>query len=308
MEGVGELVVYADVVFLLNSCIDFLLLWLTSGIRKEQVTFWRLLLASIVGGIYATLYLWPMFTLAYTLPMKLLSSLFMVWIVFGYRHPLIFLRTLGVFYFVCFVTGGTMVALHYIVEGDAQVAGGILFTETKGWGSPVSWMFISFGFPLVWLYTKFTFQSMKEREQVEQYMTAVKIQISGKSFECMGLVDTGNQLRDPISRAPVMLVELDQLADYLPAEVHKMFRNQDWEQSWSEIPPEWMVKIRIIPYRAARSDSDMMIAFKPDQVEIWQDDQWNTAGKVLIGIDVGQLSADGSYQAIIHPSCISVVS
>lgn len=201
-----------------------------------------------------------------------------------------------------------MVALHYLLAGDAEVAGGILFTETKGWGSPVSWVFIMIGFPLVWLYTKLSFQSMKERDQIEQYMTAVRIQIQGHSFECTGLVDTGNQLRDPISRAPVMLVEMQQLIQYVPVEVQTMFLSKDWEQSWSGIPPEWMVKIRIIPYRAARGDSDMMIAFKPDQVEIWKDNQWNNVGKILIGIDVGQLSADGSYQAIIHPSCLSFVS
>jgi stage II sporulation protein GA (sporulation sigma-E factor processing peptidase) len=295
-------------VFLLNGCIDFLLLWLTSGIRKERTSKLRLLSSSFVGGLYATLHLWPNFTIAYTLPIKILSSILMIWIVFGYRNPIAFIRTLGVFYFVCFVTGGAMVALHYIVAGDAQVAGGILFTETKGWGSPVSWVFIMIGFPLVWLYTKFSFQSMKERDQIEQYMTAVKIQIQGKSFECTGLVDTGNQLRDPITRAPVMLVEMKQLMEYLPVEVHKMFLSKDWEQSWSDIPPEWMIKIRIIPYRAAGTDSDMMIAFKPDQVEIWRDNQWNNVGKILIGIDVGQLSTDGSYQAIIHPSCLSIVS
>lgn len=268
----------------------------------------RLFFASIIGGLYATLHLWPNFTLAYTLPVKILSSILMIWIVFGYRNPFVFLRTLGVFYFICFVTGGAMVALHYLLAGDAEVAGGILFTETKGWGSPVSWVFIMIGFPLVWLYTKFSFQSMKERDQIEQYMTAVRIQIQGNSFECTGLVDTGNQLRDPISRAPVMLVEMQKLIEYVPVEVQTMFLSKDWEQSWSGIPPEWMVKIRIIPYRAARTDSDMMIAFKPDQVEIWKDNQWNNVGKILIGIDVGQLSTDGSYQAIIHPSCLSVVS
>jgi stage II sporulation protein GA (sporulation sigma-E factor processing peptidase) len=69
-----------------------------------------------------------------------------------------------------------------------------------------------------------------------------------------------------------------------------------------------MVKIRIIPYRVAGSDHEMMIAFKPDAVEIWREDEWNNVGKVLIGIDVGRISSDGTYQAIIHPSCLSVVS
>jgi stage II sporulation protein GA (sporulation sigma-E factor processing peptidase) len=38
-------------------------------------------------------------------------------------------------------------------------------------------------------------------------------------------------------------------------------------------------------------------------VEILQGNQWHKIKKILIGIDVGRLSSDGTYQAIIHPSC-----
>ncbi|TCP70421.1 sigma-E processing peptidase SpoIIGA [Baia soyae] len=301
--------VYADVVFLLNGCIDLLLLWLTSGIRKQRFTWWRLWCAAIMGGVYATLQLWPDFIPAYSLPAKLLVSLLMIWCAFGYHHPYAYLRNLGVFYLVCFVTGGAMMALHYFITGTSDIGGGILFTESpNGWGSPVSWVFLMIGFPLVWGYTKISFGSIQERSEFHQFLVPVRITLDGIKVDCTGLVDTGNQLRDPITRSPVMMVEMEQLQDFLPQEVFSMVRAKDWEKGWTEIPPEWMIKIRIIPYRVAGSDHEMMIAFKPDSVEIWKEDEWNNVGKVLIGIDVGRISSDGTYQAIIHPSCYSVVS
>jgi stage II sporulation protein GA (sporulation sigma-E factor processing peptidase) len=301
--------VYADLVFLLNGCIDFLLLWLTSAIRKQRTTRFRLALAATVGGLYATLHLWSYFSFIYSLPVKLLISMLMIWICFGFVHPYAYLRSLGVFYLVCFVTGGAMVALHYVLTGNHEVGGGVLFTQTeKGWGSPVSWLFLLVGFPLVWLYARISFGSLQERQEIHQFLVPVRIEIDGQKMECTGLVDTGNQLRDPISRAPVMMVELEQIKGLIPEPMIEMVSSEDWEQKWSLLPPEWMVKIRVIPYRAAGTEGKLLIAFKPDKVEIWKENEWNILGNVLIGIDVGRISSDGTYQAIIHPSCLSVAS
>jgi stage II sporulation protein GA (sporulation sigma-E factor processing peptidase) len=297
------------VVFLLNGLFDFLLLWLTSIIRKQKINVWRLLIAAVIGGAYATLHLWPKFHLIYSLPAKLITSFIMIWVAFGFLHLFAFLRTLGVFYFVCFLTGGALIALHFFWTGEQQIAGGIFFTETAaGWGSPVSWGFTMISFPLIWIYAKLTFGSLEQQRRIASYLLPVRIQIKGEYLECTGLIDTGNQLRDPITRSPVMLVELKQLEEKIPIALIQMVKEKDWENGWGDLPPEWMVRVKLIPYRVAGSQTDMMITFKPDQVEIWQDDGWNNVGKVLIGIDVGSLSSDGTYQAIIHPSCISVVS
>jgi stage II sporulation protein GA (sporulation sigma-E factor processing peptidase) len=51
----------------------------------------------------------------------------------------------------------------------------------------------------------------------------------------------------------------------------------------------------------------MMVAIKPDYVRVRQENGWNKMEKILIGLDVGRLSSDGTYQAIIHPSCIRAV-
>ncbi|TCS94620.1 sigma-E processing peptidase SpoIIGA [Hazenella coriacea] len=300
------MVIYADLIFLLNGYIDFLLLWLTSGIRKQQTSIWRLIAAAIIGGLYSMLHLWPHFAVAYFLPIKILVSMIMIWVAFGWNHFRSYIRNLGVFYLVCFIAGGALIALHYVVSGDSQVAGGIFFTQTaNGWGSPVSWGMIIVGFPLVWAYTRFSFRSLEERRRINQYLAPVKIQLQGDEIVCTGLIDTGNQLRDPITRAPVMMVEIQSLASQLPNELIEMIMKKDWENGWLGLSTEWMKRVRIIPYRPAGRDFEMLIAIKPDQVAIQHEDQWNKVEKILIGIDVGRISSDGTYQAIIHPSCVS---
>lgn len=300
--------VYADMIFFLNSAIDFLLLWLTSGIRKQRTAWWRLLLSAFLGGFYSMLHLWSEFSIAYFLPVKIIISFFMILIAFGWRDPLAFLRNLGMFYLVCFITGGAMIAFHYVMTGDSQVAGGIFYTESHhGWGSPVSWMLIIFGFPVVWLYTRLSLRSLDERQMFNQFMANVKIRLKDQELVCVGLVDTGNQLRDPITRAPVIMVELEQLKSLLPEPLWKIAQEPGFEKEWDELPQDWMNRVRFVPYRAAGKKNNLLIAVKPDYVIISQGENENKIKKILIGIDVGSLSSDGTYQAIIHPSCLSVV-
>ncbi len=49
-KEVNCLVVYADVVWLLNACIDFLLLLLTATVLKKKIKRWRLVLGAFIGS------------------------------------------------------------------------------------------------------------------------------------------------------------------------------------------------------------------------------------------------------------------
>jgi stage II sporulation protein GA (sporulation sigma-E factor processing peptidase) len=248
-----------------------------------------------------------MFSFAFLLPVKIIVSMLMIWIAFGASHPLSYVRNLFVFYFICFLTGGAMIALHYLLLGENRFHSGMLFTM-DGWGSPVSWIFIVAGFPLVWIYTKLSFQSIKERQETHQYLTRLKVKIGQETFECTGLVDTGNLLRDPIFRTPVMMVELTKLEAFLPAPLKESILEQELDNIWNQLPQDWIKRIRVIPYRVAGNKGDLMLALKPDWVKVLQKKEWHTINHILIGIDSGHLSSDGTFQAIIHPSCFQNVS
>ncbi|OYD06628.1 sigma-E processing peptidase SpoIIGA [Paludifilum halophilum] len=301
------MVVYADMVFLLNLCIDFLLLWLTTAIRRQRTSFWRILSAAFLGACYAVFHLWQPLILSTSFFGKLLFSLVMVWVAMGFQSLVAFLRNLGVFYLVSFVTGGGMFALHYFLSGDVDAAGGLFLSRVSGWGSTVSWVFVLLAFPLVWGYARISFRSLQERQAVNEYLAEVGIQLGEKRLECTGLIDTGNQLRDPLTRIPVMMVELEELIPYLPEGVVSMAKTRDWTGMDPSLPEEWATRVRLVPFRGAASRGGVMLALKPDRVEVFQGGLWHEAGNVLIGLDTGKLSSDGTYQAILHPSCVSAV-
>ena len=298
------MVIYADLVLFINSFIDFFLLYLTAYIRKQDINFKRLVIASLLGGIYSILHLYTIASFIYSFSFKVLVSFVLIYVAFGFKHLVAFFRNILVFYVVCFLTGGVVIGLSYLLKKDLKVLdGSYLFT------SPVtfSWFFVFLAFPLVFFYIRFFFNFLKERTTIYNFLTKVRVYINGEVIECTGLIDTANQLKDPLTRKPVIVVEYDLLASKLPKKICEVIFKKDFKKEniniLKELDDGWLKRFRIIPYKAAFKDKGLILALRPDKVEIFKDNTWHILEEVFISID-GGLSSDGSYKAIIHSSCV----
>lgn len=300
--------VYADMVFLLNFCVDLLLLWLTMAIRKQRTAFWRLAVAAFLGAGYAVMMLAPVLPWVFTWGVKLIFSCLMVFVAFGYHSGPAFLRSWGVFYLTSFVVGGGLFAVHYFLLDQQKVLNGVLITQSSGMGTPVTWTFIAIAFPLVWLYSRLTFKSLAERQDIHRFLVHVELVIGEKRASGAGLIDTGNQLRDPLTRMPVMIVETRLVNPILPQVVRQAVQQHDVTQGLSQLSPEWMTRVKLIPYRSVTRGTDFLLALKPDKIKVVQREKTHELENVLIGLDNGRLSSDGTYQMILPLSCVEEVS
>lgn len=301
--------VYADMIFLLNFCVDLLLLWLTMAIRKQRTAVWRLLAAAFIGACYAVMMLVPVWPGIYAWGTKLIFSFGMVWVAFGYRGGAVFVRNWGVFCIVSFVVGGGMFAVHYVLQEQTQVLNGILITQSGTLRPyPITWTFVLIAFPLVWWYSRATFRSLAERQAIHRFLVQVEVMFGTKSVGGTGLIDTGNQLRDPLTRTPVMIVEKRLLLPLLPDEIQQAVHRSGATDALSQLPLEWATRVKLIPYRSIARGPDFLLAIKPDKIRIVYERQTYDIHNVLIGMDSGKLSADGTYQMIIHPSFIEEAS
>lgn len=300
--------VYVDVVFLLNFLIDFLLLWLTMLVRKQRSPYWRIGVGALIGAFYTVALFVPGWHWLFPWLTKLLISALMVFVAFGYRSYLSFLRNWGMFYFISFVIGGGMFAAHYILLERETVVNGAVLTEGSGMGSPITWTFVVFGFPLMWWYSRLTFRSLNERQMVQRYLVTVELTVNGRTVRGTGLIDTGNQLRDPLTRTPVIVAEVKFVAPLLPDSFRDLLKDKDFTHGIARLPVEWMKRVKLIPFRGVSRDGDLMVAFKPDKVRIVSDEKMIEGLSVFVGLDGGCLSSDGTYQVIVHPSCLEEAS
>src|SRR5690554_964510 len=94
--------VYLDLIFLTNVLFDAAMLMLTAGIRRTTVRYWRIIVASIIGATYSILMFFPELSILFTALSKIVFSLILVYMAFGFRSLQHYLRNVGIFYLIHF--------------------------------------------------------------------------------------------------------------------------------------------------------------------------------------------------------------
>ena len=294
----------------MNFAIDGCLLLLTAWFRKRKVVIWRLLLSAGVGASYVVMMFMPALSFLFTFLVKFLFSVVMLWIAFGFVSLQSYIRNLGAFYIVNFAAAGGILGIHYLLQSSGELWNGIWYTATGGMGFSleIGTLFTLVVFTLVLLWFRMVVAGRRRQENLSSYYAEVLIELEQTRISCTGLIDTGNQLRDPLSRLPVMVTEMSLWQPYMPQSFSQAAQNSGLSADnlilqWTEDEAfPWRDRLRLIPYRGVNRGSQFMLALKPDKVTVTMENKSYLTTRVLVGLDGGTLSSEGSYRAIIHPA------
>ena len=113
-----EIKIYIDVLLLMNTVFDYLLLWVTGFLLKRRVETLRLLMVSFFGGLYAVcVFFLPDFM--YHLPCKLFVGALLVILAFKPKSFRLCVQYISVFLTAVFLLGGVaFFALFYTRLGS----------------------------------------------------------------------------------------------------------------------------------------------------------------------------------------------
>lgn len=302
------LAIYVDVLFMKELLVDGALLLVTAWVRGIRTAWYRIVGAGAFGALYVALLFVPSLSFLYTFLFKFGISLVMLWIAFGYGNLRAYGRTLAAFYAVNFIAAGAVLGFYYLImqQGSIALWRGLQFIE-GGIRAEMKTGFIFVGSALcVGLYiARSVVIQRREKALIEAHIARMRVTIGDREFECEGLIDTGNQLYDPLTRTPVTIIEASLLEADLPstwmarireAEVDKLIVDET-EQSFV-----WQDRLRLVPYRGVNRGTQFMLALKPDAVTVEVNGDTIVTRKALVGLDGGQLSSDRAYRAVIHPS------
>lgn len=299
------MVVYADVVWLLNFSVDFLLILLTAGILKKRWKWYRVTASAFVGSLVVLVTLTPFANVMAQPLSKILISLFMILLAFGYGRFRTFIQTVFMFYFATVAVGGGIMGLHYFLQTDMIIQNGAFITNSNQYGDPVSWIFVVAALPLVFYFAKGRIEDVQIRKVHFDQLVSVEIKLEDKLQHIKGLIDSGNQLSDPLTQTPVMILDIEKVRGVIPEwlwEKTKSSYNLDF--SVEEKSSSIFQRIRIIPYRVVGQQHNFLFAIRPDYVKICTKDGELCVTKVLIGLSHMNLSAEGDYECILHPKMI----
>ncbi|KKI93731.1 peptidase [Bacillus sp. SA1-12] len=299
--------IYLDVIWFLNFSFDLFLLLLTAIALKRKIYKLRILLAAFLGSSIVLMMFSPLAFMA-THPIgKMIISMMMVIIAFGFYRFRYFFQSLLTFYFVTFMVGGGMIGAHYFLQAEMKYLDGLLMTNSSGFGHPISWLFVLIGFPIMWIFSRNRLEGLEAKKIHFDQMVTVTISVDSTQFTLSGLVDSGNQLYDPITRSPVMVIDTMKAKEYIPAQLVYQALQQDVMRSLSESGDEshpWEHRVRIIPYRVVGSENQFLLGFKPDEVWIETKNEKIKVHKTIVGLNRTTLSSENEYECIVHPKML----
>lgn len=304
------MVIYADLIFLLNLMIDVAMLYMTAWCRRLRPVWWRIGLSAIIGASYVMMMLFPTLSSFYTFVLKSLFSVIMLIVAFGFRDIGFLIRNAAVFYMVNFATAGGMLGLHYLFQSSNQVLNGIVFTQSGGAAFQVqisTALIMILIVPLLWWFGRLI-QSFRQRDTIQQYKVNVEVHLEDIHIQCSGFIDTGNQLYDPLTKTPVMVMEVRCWSALFSEAWLNRFENAHTDEMMKALDaedPDWRHRLRFVPYRGIHHGTEFMMALRPDEVVITSQDQIYRTDKVFIGLRGERLSREGDYQAIVHPALVA---
>jgi len=220
-----------------------------------------------------------------------------------------FLSTLTVFYIISFSLGGLFLGVLYSFRTSPY------YTQITDISRLVAGYFLPGLVVTVVLYlllTRFAGRIIQTRMARDLFRVSMKVMFGDSEVTVDALIDTGNQLQDPLSRIPVVVVEYCVLKNLFPAEVRKAFENSSDPDlmlllsSLSTTP--WVTRFRVIPFCSLGEEHGMLIGFRPDRVEVWDGTEPVSVRNVIVGVYHRQLSPEGSYKALLHPEVLDRIT
>lgn len=262
------MIVYVDVLFVVNFFITYLLLLFTKLFVKDNPKIIRMLAGAFVGGAYSLVILADELNFLVTAIGKIAVSALIVFIAFGFKRASHFAKKLGIFYFSNMLLLGVILAIWLIFKPD----GIAIHNDVVYFDIPAQTLLIS---ALAAYLISLAAVKIYNRTIGKNEIYSLTIIKNNEEVHLYAFADTGNKLKEPFSDYPVIVIDESKIS----------FETE-----------------RIIPFNSVGGEG-MLRAFRPDKVIISNGRGTYETDRVYIAVSSVE-SKD--FSAILNPEIINI--
>ena len=278
------MVVYADVLLIVNLFVNYALLLCSSMIMKKHTQRLRMLLGAAIGAFYGFVVFLPELPSLAEFALRFAATVLIVLGAFGYKNLPSFLRSFFTFFAVSFAFGGMLLVLWVTVAPIGMIYNnGAVYFDIDLAVLAISTVV---SFAVVSLIAHFT-----ARRAPKDSVALVKISYKGKEVKLTALIDTGNSLCETFSGYPVVLGEAESLEKIMPDAVRAFIDGDDVSSS-----PE----MRLVMHKTV-SGTGVLPVFRPDYIEVKSVSHSIKTSEVYVAVTKNNL-ARGEYEMILNPA------
>ena len=284
---------YIDLILLENIIMNYIIILATAMVCRVDIKHIRILLASLVGAIYAIL-VYIIDLKIYTNPIiRILISVCMIYISFNSINIKILLKQLLIFYLTSFCFGGAAYyLLHNINSSMIQSVNGVLIGTY-----PIKIAIL--GGILGFFIINISFRIIKNKLTKKDMIYEVEIFYNEKSSNIKVILDTGNLLTEPITKTPVLIVEAEKLKDIVPEDILNNIEKAIYGDCFKKIDEDIKTRCSIIPFSSIGRNNGIIIGFRPDYIKIYTEEGEEIRKKVIVGIYNNKIAKNELYSGLI---------
>lgn len=283
--------IYLDVVLFENLILNYIILLSTAIISKSRISTLKILLSSFIGGIFSILNYIVNINNILEIIFKIAISIIMILIAFQDYKIKKFIKELMFFYLTSFTFGGiAFMLLFFISPNNLKIENNHLVGT---YPIKVAIFAGGIGFIIITIIASIIKSNISKKSMI----CDLEIFYNGKYKKIKTMLDTGNLLKEPISKTDVVIVEKDSLEGIVSKDILKNIKCI-LKGSWIEDSNIHSYKFKLIPFSSLGNENGLLIGFKPDYIKIYGEEEC-VRKNVLIGIYDGKLSRTNAYSSLI---------
>lgn len=289
-----QTVVYADILFFINTVITFLILLTTADVIKIRSAKNRYITGSLTGGIFSFMIFAPPMHFLLVLIIRAVISALIILITFRIKNVRQFLKCVFGFFLISFLYAGIV----YFISGHFNIANiyynnGFTYYDF----SAVSLIIIT---TCVFLCVRFLNKKILNKTKSDMLFNVEIIYNEGKVNVC-ALYDTGNSIKDIYSGKPVIIVSINHMSELLEPECLIKLRKTFEDSSFSDLPQG----IRLLPVKTI-GEKKLLPAFTADKAIVYDTEKNRTIEKACIALTDDNFG-DNEYKALINDAVLGKV-
>lgn len=289
---------YFDLLIIVNTVMNFFVLWMVAIITFCSTNFKKLLSGAAIGTMFVIITVsfpfhnYLIWLLVLTVPILMVIAAFYP-IKIG-EFPVLLATTFG----VAFLVGG-IVNVFIVQQGEGATS----FIPGIKWllGSCL----------LLILLIRFLRPYIHDKHWQKFWWTPIEVRVGDYHSKLLAFLDTGNRLKDPFAQKPVILVDYKGIKNLLPEVMLKIADSQGLNplealEIMSEHPEGR--RFFLIPFSGLKEKDNMLLGFRPDEILLFNgEESWELGDKVVLGVCGHAFGASGEFQALLPPEVMGRV-
>lgn len=211
------MVVYADILILVNFTVDYFLLRLAAHFLHKKPRFLRLILGAAIGGIFSLYIFLPQSVFAVQSAVQIAMCAVLCLATFGFENIKNFLRSAVVLFAVNFGYSGAMIAVWLVFKPYGMVINNsVVYFDI----SPIFLILFS----VVGYFVVLILRKILKSAFLPNSYCDVTVECDNHSAKLRGIVDSGNSLTDVFGFSQVFITDGEIASAFLGEEMKNPIR------------------------------------------------------------------------------------